>query len=204
MWQHTTVYYNDYEIIQRLGWDLLLTCKVTKWRKINGKLCPSSWLVPSKIIDKMGDIPLTETESNNLRQEVTNKVKQGGKLKRSLATNQICPLKAELLQYWSFYRHVFTNYDELLDYGVEKTEARRTAEEQPRPSNWKDYKDKYGLSSPTIDKITDLIRFNPVDVRPTWLKEMEIAVKYTQTDPTTMTFQDLFAARDTFRMSTGR
>ena len=91
----------------------------------------------------------------------------------------ICRLLAE-------YRHVYTNYEDLLREGYDRTEAKEMATDtQDIPDTWEEYFRVYEFPFPIVARHLATFLKDPKRCHPKWLCKAVCAVASEETNPNT-------------------
>ena len=114
---------------------------------------------------------------------------------------EIDEYEAQLIQFKTYYRHVHTDYDEVLvtlrgrvEYGDLQAEARDQLTEQPIPSTWPEYLGKYNFPYPEIATRLSEILQHPQKAHPVWFCKAIIALAEYEVSLENLTYSDVIAA----------
>jgi hypothetical protein len=188
-----TVYKGDLAITRKLGASYLRTLPVVHWEQSWKYYRPRSWSVPQSVLDEHGLVPLSSSEVANKTIKRTEKAastrytrlcmvadrigaEPDGRLVRAVAAGRVDPDFAELIAFKAMYRHQHTDYDQLLNFGHERDDARSWLEEDAVPTTWENYLQEYGFNSKEAEAMASVLQ-DPQKCHPCWFKEAEIAIR---------------------------
>lgn len=107
--------------------------------------------------------------------------------------------QARLIAFKTEFRHEYTNYDDLLDDGLERDLAREFAEPKPIPSDWNTYLATYSFPHPEVAEALAKVLKCPLQSHPIWFCEAVIAARRYELDLSSLTYEDVRYAIDTWR-----
>lgn len=99
--------------------------------------------------------------------------------------------QARLIAFKVEFRHERTNYDDLLDDGLERELAREFAEPKPIPSDWNTYLATYSFPHPEVAEALAKVLQCPTHSHPVWFCEAVIAIRRYELDLSSLTYESV-------------